>query len=142
VTARVLLDNSAWARFGVATLPQERAEEIADALAAGKIATSVPFLLEAGYSARDVRERTELIAELRALPHYALDEAVEDRALDAQAQLARVGHHRLPPVYLLIAALAGRHRLGILHYDRDYHIIAQKTDLDFESVWLASRGTL
>lgn len=62
----------------------------------------------------------------------------EQRALDAQAQLARAGHHRLPPVDLLVAALAERHDLGVLHYD----LIAEKTDLRFDSVWLAARGTL
>jgi hypothetical protein len=47
---------------------------------------------------------------------------------------------RVPP--LLIAAVADRHGLGVLHYDDDYDLIAEKTDLGFESVWLAARGTL
>ena len=53
-----------------------------------------------------------------------------------------MGHHRLPPVDLIIAALADRHELGVLHYDHDYDLIADKTDLAFDSVWLADRGTL
>ena len=64
------------------------------------------------------------------------------RGTYAQRQLARVGHHRLPPVDLLVAATADRHRLGVLHYDRDYDLIAEKTDLDFDSVWLAAPGTI
>jgi predicted nucleic acid-binding protein len=48
----------------------------------------------------------------------------------------------LPPVHLLIAALADRHGLGILRYDHDYDVIAEKTDLRFDSVWLAERGAL
>ena len=142
MTATLLLDNSAWVRLGNAALPAERGEMIADGLESGRIATCLPFLLEAGYSARTVREHEQLLAELLSLPHYRFDEAAEQRALDAQAQLARVGHHRLPPVDLLIAALADRHGLGILHYDHDYDIIAEKTDLRFDSVWLADRGTL
>lgn len=43
---------------------------------------------------------------------------------------------------LIIAALADRHDLGILHYDADYDVIRERTDLDFDSVWLAPRGTL
>jgi hypothetical protein len=62
--------------------------------------------------------------------------------LDAQAQLARVGHHRLPPVDLLLAAIADRNRIGILHYDSDFDVILAKTDLEFASVWLAPRGEL
>lgn len=142
MTGTLLLDNSAWVRLGHAALPRKRAEEIADALESGRIGACLPFLLEAGYSARSAREHEGLLAELRALPQHRLDDATEQRALDAQAQLARAGDHRLPPVDLLIAALADRHGLGVLHYDHDYDLIAEKTDLAFDSVWLAARGTL
>jgi predicted nucleic acid-binding protein len=138
----LLLDNSAWVRLGDAALPPGRADQIADEIEAGHIAACLPFLLEAGYYARNANEHSQLLAELTALPRYDFDGAAEQRALDAQAQLARVGHHRLPPVDLLLAALADRHGVGILHYDRDYDLIAEKTDLRFESVWLADRGTL
>jgi predicted nucleic acid-binding protein len=142
VTATLLLDNSAWARLGDPVLAQERITEIADALEAGRIGICLPFLLEAGYSARSARDHDELFAGLRALPHFLIDQDVEQRALAAQRQLARVGHHRLPPVDLLVAAVADRQRLDVLHYDRDYDLIAEKTDLDFGSVWLAPAGTL
>ena len=142
MTTTLLLDNSAWVRLADTSLSRERANEIADAFESGRIATCLPFLLEAGYSARNAREHDELLAELRSLPRYRLDDAAEERALDAQAQLARAGHHRLPPVDLLVAALADRHALGVLHYDHDYDLIAEKTDLTFDSVWLAARGTL
>jgi predicted nucleic acid-binding protein len=131
----LLLDNSAWVRLPA--LPDSRAEEIATALEAGELATCLPFLLEAGYSARTGRYHERLLDDLLALPHFAIDTGVERRALDAQRALARVGHHRLPPVDLLIAALADRHGLGVLHHDRDYDLIAEKTPLRFESVWLA-----
>jgi predicted nucleic acid-binding protein len=142
VTTTLLLDNSAWVRLSDAALPATRADEVAQAVESGRIAACLPFLLEAGYSARDARDHNTLLAELRALPRYHIDDTTETRALDAQAQLARVGHHRLPPVDLLIAALADRHDLGILHYDHDYDLLAEKTDLRFDSVWLAPRGTL
>jgi predicted nucleic acid-binding protein len=142
VTTTLLLDNSAWVRLADAALPKERADRIADDLESGRIAACLPFLLEAGYSARNAREHDALLAELRSLPQYHLDEVVEKRALDTQAQLVRVGHHRLPPVDLLVAALADRHGLGVLHYDHDYDLIVEKTDLTFDSVWLAARGTL
>ncbi len=70
------------------------------------------------------------------------DGVVERRALEAQGELARVGHHRLPPVDLLVAAVADRHGLGDLHDDGDYDLLAEKTDLTFDSVWLAPRGSL
>jgi predicted nucleic acid-binding protein len=103
VTETLLLDNSAWARLADPALSDSRASEVADALEAGRIATCLPFLLEAGSSARNTREHSELLDELLALPHFDIDEAVERRAVDAQRQLARVGHHRLPPVVLIVA---------------------------------------
>ncbi len=56
-----------------------------------------PFLLEAGYAAIGGAEHRTLFERLRALPFLPIDEAIEKRALDAQSQLARAGHHRLPP---------------------------------------------
>jgi predicted nucleic acid-binding protein len=142
LTAELLLDNSAWARLEQASLMQDRAEEIAGWLEQGRIATCLPFLLEAGYSARNARDHDGLLGELMALPNVPIDDRVENRAIDAQSQLARAGHHRLPPVDLIIAALAETHDLGILHYDTDYEIVSEKTDLRFDSVWLAPRGSI
>jgi predicted nucleic acid-binding protein len=142
VTATLLLDNSAWARLNAAAVPDERAAEIAAALEAGEIATCLPFLLEAGYSARNAAEHDALMDGLLALPHFPVDGEVERRAIEAQHQLARAGHHCLPPVDLLVAAIADRQRLAVLHYDHDYDLIAEKTDLRFGSEWLVPRGTL
>jgi predicted nucleic acid-binding protein len=142
VNDTLLLDNSAWARLGDPNLSDVRAGEIADALEAGRVATCLPFLLEAGYSARNARDHVDLLDELLALPHFPIDEEVERKAIEGQRQLARIGHHRLPPVDLLVAAIADRHSLGVLHYDHDYDLIAEKTDLRLESVWLAPAGSL
>ena len=136
----LLLDNSAWARLSA--LPPERADEIAGLIEAGRIGTCLPFLLEAGYSARNVRDRDDLMAELAALPRFPLDADVERRAEDAQRRLTMIGHHRLPPVDLLVAAVADRHGLDVLHYDSDYDLIEEHTDLTFGSVWVAPRGSL
>lgn len=142
MTGALLLDNSAWARLAHPKLPPERLGQIADALENDQIVSSLPFLLEAGYSARDARDHNALVADLLALPQAGIDDLVERRAVDVQAQLARAGHHRLPPIDILLATLADRHGLGILHYDADYDLIQTKTDLRFESVWLADRGTI
>lgn len=125
-----------------AALPQARADEIARWLTEGRVGVCLPFLLEAGYSARNAIDHQEVLDELLSLPVITIGSQVERRALDAQEQLARAGRHRLPPVDLLIAAIADVHRLGVLHYDSDYDTITEKTDLDFDSVWLARRGDL
>jgi predicted nucleic acid-binding protein len=138
----LLLDNSAYARLGSPSLRPDRSEELAEQVRRRDIAVCLPFLLEAGYSARGAREHELLLADLTALPRLAITKEVEDTALRAQSELARIGHHRLPPVDLLVAAIAHEYRVGVLHYDADYDILATRTDLDFESVWLAARGSL
>ena len=138
----VLIDKSAWGRLGDPHLPVERATAVGNAFEAGQIVASLPFALEVGYSARSEREHHTTMNELFALPWAVIDAAVERRALDAQRRLARAGHHRLPPNDVLLAALADEHRLGILHYDHHYDLIAEKTDLTFASIWLAEPGSL
>jgi len=32
--------------------------------------------------------------------------------------------------------------LGVLHYDHDYDLISERTDLSYESVWVAPRGSI
>ncbi|MGH7868818.1 MAG: PIN domain-containing protein [Candidatus Dormibacteraceae bacterium] len=138
----LLLDNSAWVRLGSQSLAEARALEIAETFRSGRLAVCLPFLLEAGYSARTAHDHAKIFERLLSLPLIHVDEEVEKSALDAQSQLARQGHHRLPPVDLIIAALASRYRIGVLHYDSDFDLLAERTDLDFKSVWLAPRGEL
>lgn len=142
MSPELLIDNSAWARLWDERLQRPAVEELASGIVAGRIASCLPFVLEAGYSARDGSEHAEITERLLALPFLSIDGSIERRALRAQAQLARSGHHRLPPVDLLIAALADGHGLGVLHYDSDYDLITELTDLRFESRWLAPRGSL
>lgn len=138
----LLLDNSAWSRLLGASVPQERRETVAGWIEEQRLAVCLPFLLEAGYSARSAPDHKQLMRRLEQLPRLPIDDAVERVALDAQHELAAVGHHRLAPTDLTIAACAHLAGGGVLHYDRDYDLIAEHTRLSFESVWLAEAGTL
>lgn len=138
----LLLDNSAWARLASPHLSRVVAETVAGWLAEQQFATCLPFLLEAGYSARSGSDRRRMMSDLMLLPRIELDRDIEGAALHAQGELAEVGHHRLPPSDLLIAACAHAAGMGILHYDRDYDLIAKHTKLSFESRWLARAGAL
>lgn len=122
--------------------PAHRENDILDWIEEGRLATCLPFLLEAGFSARDAAEHSEGMDRLERLPHFPVDEAVERAALQAQSDLARAGHHRMSPADLMIAACAHVAGGGVLHYDRDYDLIAEHTRLRFESIWLAEPGTL
>jgi len=107
-----------------------------------RIAVCLPFLLEARYSARHAADHADLLEELLALPVLQLDETIERRAIDAHGQLARA---KAPPPAarrLILAAIADRHELGVLHYDTDYDILRSRTDVRFGSVWLAPCGRL
>jgi predicted nucleic acid-binding protein len=142
MSRRLLLDNSAWARIFDPSIPEDRATKIGEEFREERIVTCLPFYLEAGYSALSAADHDQIFGELESLNYLDVSLEVERRALDAQAQLARVGHHRVAPVDLMIAALAHCHGVGILHYDSDYDVILEKTDLDFHSEWLMPRGSL
>jgi predicted nucleic acid-binding protein len=138
----LLLDNSAWSRLLGGVVSGARAEAIAAWMEAGELAVCLPFLLEAGYSARSAADRKALTARFAELPRVAIDGEIERDALQAQRELAEIGHHRLPPADVLIAACAHRAEAGVLHYDGDYDLLAEHTSLVFESEWLAAPGTL
>lgn len=139
----LLLDNSAWARLELPTLRDERRGEIATMIEDGEIAVCAPFLLEAGWSARNGADHEELLADLLQLPYLNTNAGVEEAALTAQSDLARRGHHRsASPSDLMIAACAHANAAGVLHYDRDYDRLVELTSLRFDSRWLARAGTL
>ena len=138
----LLLDNSAWSRLLSGAIPEDRAEMAIERMGEGRLATCLPFLLEAGYSARSAADLRAILSRLEELPRIAVDGDVERLALAAHRELADVGHHRLVPSDLVIAACAHRAGGGVLHYDRDYDLIGEHTRLSFESVWLAEPGTL
>lgn len=98
--------------------------------------------LQAGYSARSAADHHAKMADLDLLPNIRVSSAIEERALGAQRELALVGHHRLAPTGIVVAACAHEVGAGVLHYDHDYDVIASRTSLDFKSEWLAAQGTL
>src|SRR4051794_20049207 len=114
VSAELLFDASAWVRSNDEAIDDLRADQMAQYWESGGLAVCLPFLLEAGYTAQSARDHGELLEELLSLPLLGIDEAVERRAIDVHAQLARIGHDRIAPVDVMIAAIAERHRVGVL----------------------------
>jgi predicted nucleic acid-binding protein len=138
----LLLDNSAWARLLQGVVPKDRASMIGDWMEQREVAVCLPFVLEAGYSAQSAARHRSLMDRFDELPRIEIDRKVERVALRAQRELAAVGHHRLAPLDVMIASCAHQAEAGVLHYDADYDILAERTSLSFESVWLAPPGTL
>jgi predicted nucleic acid-binding protein len=144
VTELALLDTSVWARLRDGRIGGQRANRLLDGLGQGELALTEPLLLEMRYSARDACDFALLAEELDALPLLGLDAAASRRALAAQEQLAAdpAVSHRVKPIDLLVAAVAERHGAAVLHYDADYQLLAERTDLAFESIWAVDRGSI
>jgi predicted nucleic acid-binding protein len=109
---------------------------------AGQVATCSVIELEILYSARNHADFLRTRAtRLRAFPLIPLVQADFDRAVDVMEELARRGLHRaagLPD--LLIAAVAEREQLTVLHYDADYDVVAAVTRQTMQ--WVMPRGTV
>jgi predicted nucleic acid-binding protein len=138
----LLFDNSAWSRLWRPELTAQRCVQIADWMDEGLVGTCLPFLLEAGYSARSASDHLTIMAGLARMPRVPISAEVERHALQAQEDLARAGHHRMHPVDVMIAACAHESDSGVLHYDHDYDLLRKHTRLRFRSEWLAPAGTL
>ena len=96
----------------------------------GTLAVCDPVALELLRGARNARELSALRAGLALLPRCAVAPAAWARAQDVLEGLAlqRGGRHRgVPPMDLLIAAVAHEHHLPVLHDDAHFDLIAQVT---------------
>jgi predicted nucleic acid-binding protein len=109
---------------------------------AGLVATCGVIEFELGWATRSSAELDQLRAD-RDLGYEWLATHDEDwrRALEIQATLCRGGRMRavgLPD--LLVAAVAERERVTVLHYDSDYDLIAQVTGQPMG--WVVPRGSV
>jgi predicted nucleic acid-binding protein len=136
--ASYLADTSALARLHHPPV----AVVLAPLIEAGVVATCGVIEFELGWATRSSAEFDQLRTD-RDAGYEWLATRDEDwrRALDVQASLWRSGRMRavgLPD--LLIAAVAERERVTVVHYDSDYDIIAQVTGQPTQ--WVVPRGTV
>jgi predicted nucleic acid-binding protein len=121
-----LVEKSALVRL--ATSPD--AETWAERIGRGLVHITTVTLLEVGYSARsaaDLRASTRQ-PPLSLMPVEFLTPVMEQRALEVQALLGDAGQHRGPAIPdLLIAAVAERAGLTVLHVVKDFETIADVT---------------
>jgi predicted nucleic acid-binding protein len=109
---------------------------------AGLVATCGVIEFELGWATRTAEEFDQLRAD-RGQGYEWLATHDEDwrRALEVQGTLWRTGKVRavgFPD--LLVAAVAERERVTILHYDADHELIAEVTGQPVR--WVVSRGTV
>ncbi len=135
--ARYLIDKSA-----LAGMPVEAVRErLAPVIEAGEAATCSIIDLEVLFSSRNHAEH-RLIRRRRELAYFKvpLTEAIFERAVAVQGELAKSGRHRVPIPDLIIAATAEEAGLTLLHYDADFDLIAEITHQQTE--WVVPRGTV
>jgi predicted nucleic acid-binding protein len=136
--ASYLADTSALARLR----HQAVAAVLGPLIEAGLVATCGVIEFELGWATRTAAEFDQLRAD-RDTGYEWLATHDEDwrRALDIQAALWRSGQIRavgFPD--LLVAAVAERERVTVLHYDADYDVIAHVTRQPTQ--WIVPRGTV
>jgi predicted nucleic acid-binding protein len=122
-----LADTSAWtSRYRDPAV----AEQFERRAAAGEIATCKVVVLELLYGTRNSADFAETRDGLDVLRDLAIRRREWDRAADVMHALAERGplHHRqLRFPDLLIAAAAEAAEVPVLHYDRDFELIAEVT---------------
>lgn len=133
-----LADTSALARLRHPAV----AAVLGPLIEAGLVATCGVIEFEVGWATRSGAELGQVRAD-RDTGYEWLPTLDEDwhRALDVQAALWDGGHVRavgLPD--LLIAAIAEREHVMVLHYDGDYDLIAKVTGQPAR--WVVPRGTV
>jgi len=147
-----LLDWSAYVRVALAQTRPDRGRRLSrgslrafeDAVRENRLHASPPFRVEALYSARTAAEFSAFSDELDGLAQTRGDADTWLLAERAQRELAEdpAANHRISFPDLLIASIASQYRLGVLHYDSDYDLLATHTSLEFESVWIAPPGSV
>jgi predicted nucleic acid-binding protein len=132
-----LIDKSALARTG---LPQVSAV-LRPLVAAGRTAICGMSALELGFSARSAADHAQVRAGMGAHEWLLTEDQDFRRAFDVQEELARRGRHRAVPLPdLLLAAVAERHRVTVLHYDADFDVVAETTGQPVR--WIVPRGSV
>lgn len=132
----LVVDTSAWARQRHPKVaPRFRDTAQADLLVGCPVVA-----LELLTTAKDATEHSLLAERLGSLRQAPVTQGVCAAALSASSALASANHPRIPVTDYLIAAAAAERGFGVLHYDRHYDTLASV--LGFESVWIASPGTI
>ena len=130
-------DTSARSRFP----HPEVAPRLAPLLESGLVARCTPTDLEAGYSSPNPAVHRALRQFRAGWPLVAMDQSVLDRAVEVQDSLADRSEQRGAKIAdLLIAAAAEAAGLVVLHYDRDFDLIASMTHQSVE--WIVPAGSV
>ncbi|MFD3910512.1 PIN domain nuclease [Streptomyces sp. NPDC058603] len=131
-----LADKSALARWG-----QPAVSEVLDDLNdRGLLTTCAVVEYEMVHSARTKQDASRIRLSLRGFDYSPCNDEEHERALWLQREALRRGFHRaLSLSDVLIAAVAERRGLTVLHYDGDFDMIREITGQTMR--WVVDPGT-
>jgi predicted nucleic acid-binding protein len=134
---KYIADKSALARMKHPSV----AAVLAPLLVGGSVFTCSVIELEVLFSAKTHADVISTRSHRKALPFVELSQADFNRAIDVLERLARAGHHRAAGIPdLLIAAVAERNALTVLHYDKDFDLIGKVTGQP--TAWVVPAGSV
>lgn len=131
-----LVDTSVLTRLRMPSIRSRVEEMFGD----GTPSVSRLSALELGFSARSGAEWSQV---QQALEVFSLVDVTDDdhrHALSVQEELAARGHRGRKVPDLLIAASAARLKATVIHYDRDFDLIAAVTGQSVE--WIVPAGSI
>ncbi len=135
--AKYLADTSAWHWSSCV------ADRWVHLLEEGDVATCSIVEMEYLWSSRSKSDLVASYKERGYLEMVAMDQIDSDRAVEVMLGLGKkqeMGHRSVKMADLLIAAVAEKSDLCVLHYDEDHDKIAAITGQSTE--WLAKKGSL
>ena len=138
MSAAYLADKSALSRMSHPAVAAWLEPRILD----GDVARCSVIDLELLFSARDRAGFLSIRVDREAgFPLVTTDHGDLERAVDVMGDLAKTGRHRAASIPdLIIAATAERAGLTVVHYDRDFDIIASVTGQ--QMLWVQPAGSL
>lgn len=135
--AAYVADTSAWARIG----RREVRTWLAPLVDNGLVATTSLVDLELLFSSRNAAEHQAIRRQRKTMERLSTEQVDWDRAEEVQALLAAQGLTRAVGIPdLVLAATAERHRVTLVHYDRDFDLIAAVTGQ--RVAWVAPAGSV
>ncbi len=138
-----LADTSAWLLARRRDAPGDLRKSFGQLVSAGRVAICGPVQWELLHSTNNAGEYGDLRKSLVALDQAPFGEADWQRVLDIGQKLAKKGGslHRAPSLPdAIVAVAAQRAGLTVLHYDKDFDLIADVTGQPCE--WIAPKGSI
>jgi len=140
-TERFIVDNSVWQRLSHQEPVRDRFTRLIESTSPAMIMVCPPVVAEVGFSARNggdhdrLRQALAQFAECPVHPTTAITLGIQN-ALLTNGFFRAVG-----ALDTVIAAYALANDAAVLHYDRDFELIA-KVVPSFRHEWIVARGAL